>query len=35
MHELTKAGQFTLVEDAVKTGVAPAEIAAAFNELAI
>ncbi len=33
MHELTKAEQFTLVEDAVKTGVAPAEIAAAFNEL--
>jgi threonyl-tRNA synthetase len=25
--------QFTLVEEAVKTGVAPAEIAAAFNEL--
>ena len=33
MHELTKAEQFTLVEDAVKTGIAPAEIAAAFNEL--
>ena len=33
MHELTKAEQFTLVEDAVKTGVAPADIAAAFNEL--
>ena len=33
MHELTKAEQFNLVEDAVKTGVAPAEIAAAFNEL--
>jgi hypothetical protein len=23
MHELTKAEQFTLVEDAVKTGIAP------------
>ena len=33
MHELTKAEQFNLVEDAVKTGIAPAEIAAAFNEL--
>jgi hypothetical protein len=33
MHELTKAGRFTLVEDAVITGIAPAEIAAAFNEL--
>jgi hypothetical protein len=35
MHELTKAEQFNLVEDAVKTGIAPAEIAAALNELAI
>jgi hypothetical protein len=34
MHELTKAEQFNLVEDAVKTGVAPAGIAAAFNEMA-
>jgi hypothetical protein len=25
--------EFNLVEDAVKTGIAPAEIAAAFNEL--
>src|ERR1017187_7236284 len=33
MHELTKPEQFTLVEDVVKTGIAPAEIAAAFNEL--
>jgi len=33
MSDLTKAEQFNLVEDAVKTGVAPAEIAAAFNEL--
>jgi threonyl-tRNA synthetase len=33
MSALTKAEQFTLVEDAVKTGIAPAEIAAAFNEL--
>ena len=33
MHELTKAEQFNLVDDAVKTGIAPAEIAAAFNEL--
>ena len=30
---LTKTEQFTLVEDAVKTGIAPAEIAVAFNEL--
>jgi threonyl-tRNA synthetase len=30
---MMKTEQFTLVEDAVKTGVAPAEIAAAFNEL--
>jgi threonyl-tRNA synthetase len=28
-----KTEQFTLVEDAIKTGIAPAEIAAAFNEL--
>ncbi len=33
MSVLTKSEQFTLVEDAVKTGIAPAEIAAAFNEL--
>jgi hypothetical protein len=33
MSALTKAEQFTLIEDAVKTGIAPAEIAAAFNEL--
>jgi hypothetical protein len=29
----TKTEQFNLVEDAVKTGIAPAEIAAAFSEL--
>ena len=33
MSALTKTEQFNLVEDAVKTGIAPAEIAAAFNEL--
>src|ERR1700684_1595485 len=33
MSALTKSEQFTLVEDAVKTGIAPAEIAPAFNEL--
>jgi len=26
MHELTKAEQFTLVEDAVKTGIAPGKL---------
>ena len=30
---MMKTEEFTLVEDAVKTGIAPAEIAAAFNEL--
>ena len=33
MSALTKAEQCNLVEDAVKTGIAPAGIAAAFNEL--
>jgi len=33
MQELAKAEQFNLVEDAVKTGIAPVEIGAAFNEL--
>jgi threonyl-tRNA synthetase len=33
MSALTKTEQFNLVEDAVKTGIAPAEIVAAFNEL--
>jgi threonyl-tRNA synthetase len=32
MSAITKSEQFNLVEDAVKTGVAPAEIAAAFKE---
>src|ERR1039458_2048816 len=35
MHELTKYEQFNLVEDAVKTGIAPAEIAAAFQLLLV
>jgi len=35
MSALTKAEQSTLVEDAVKPGIAPVEIAAAFNELTV
>jgi len=31
MSALTKSEQFTLVEDAVQTGIAPAEIAGAFH----
>ena len=30
---MMKTEEFNLVEDAVKTGIAPAEIAAAFNKL--